>query len=91
VTLGRIISDRLKALGLSRAAFARKVGVKPPMIFAVEKSKSPIPGARIEQWADALELKGKDREAFVDEAWLSRSPEHVRAMVEKLRKQIPRH
>lgn len=90
MTLGDLLHKILEQRGLSYAAFARSVGVKPPLVFAVRKGKQRIPKARIEQWAEGLGLKGKDRTKFLEEAWLGHAPTYVKAMVDQLRRELSR-
>jgi transcriptional regulator with XRE-family HTH domain len=91
VTFGELLHKTLKDRGLSYAAFARLVGVKPPLVFAIRSGKQRIPKARIAAWADRLDLTGKERVHFLDEAWLSHASEHVRDLVQRLRQDHARH
>ena len=76
----------LKQRDLSAYAFAKKVKVGTSFIRWVMIGKKPVPERRIEAWADALELTGKERERFVEAAYLTHCPEFVVELVKRLRR-----
>ncbi len=49
--------------------------------------QKPVPGPRIDAWADALDLTGRERDRFVEAAWLTHAPPFVVALVKRLRRQ----
>lgn len=81
-----LLRKLLDEKGLSCAAFARSVGIKPPLVFAVRSGKQRIPKRRIERWADAFGLRGAARDEFLEAAWLSHASPYVQALVAKLKK-----
>lgn len=68
----------LKSKGLTRAAFARTVGVRPQFLVSIRNGDRHLPPARVEAWADVLDLKGTDRRNFIIAALLPKCPELVR-------------
>jgi hypothetical protein len=83
---GDLLANHLKRRHLSARAFAKRVRIGTSFLRYVMLGSKPVPEKRIEPWADVLELAGEERERFVDEAWLSHCPDHVRKLVARLRK-----
>ncbi len=74
---GALLDTLLEKRRLSARAFAKQVKVSKSLIHLVMTGERPIPPKRIETWADALELQAKERERFVEEAWLTHCPEYI--------------
>lgn len=55
--------------------FARKTGVQPSMLSMLRKGKCPMPAARVEEWADLLDLTGDLRREFIQAAALTHIPQ----------------
>jgi len=78
-----LFSNNLGALlereGLSQSAFARMVGGSQAQVSQVLRgvTKPPKDRKRLLRWADALRLEGQERERFLYEADLARSPATV--------------
>lgn len=84
VEVGSLIALHMERRGLSAAALARRLGLKPPFVFAVKKGERGIPRKRVEAWAEALELTGADRRAFIIAALLSKCPPQIQDYVREL-------
>ncbi len=82
---GNFLDRLLVAWELTVSSFARLVGVHPGVVSNC-KVQSLIPD-RIPVWADALKLRGEEREEFVRLAWLAHSPPYVRDLVKRLQEQ----
>jgi transcriptional regulator with XRE-family HTH domain len=76
--------DLLAKRGLSFAAFAKLVDVSPSFLSDIRSGRNVIPPARVEQWADALGLKGAERRDFLLIAMLPKCPEAIRPYIVKL-------
>jgi hypothetical protein len=70
--------------GISAAALAKELGIKPPFVFAVKKGDRGIPPKRIDEWANALGLSGIERRMFIVAALLPKCPEPIRDYVRDL-------
>jgi len=84
VDVGSLLAQHMERRGLSAAALARRLRVKPPFIFAVRKGERGIPPKRAEVWAEALELTGADRRTFIIAALLSKCPPQIQDYVREL-------
>ena len=80
-----MLDKLLETMGMSSRAYAKLVKVSPAFVHLAQTGAKPVPAKRIVAWADALELVGKEREAFLDEAWLSHCPPHVVELVRRLK------
>lgn len=74
----RFFDDALVAKGLTRADFARLVGVRPQFLVSIRKGERHLPPGRVEEWADVLGLKGTNRRNFIIAAMLPKCPALVR-------------
>ena len=83
---GHLLEKLLEKRGLTGSAFARKVGISTSFLRWTMVGKKPVPGPRIEAWADAFELHGRERERFIEAAWLTHCPPFVTALVKRLRR-----
>jgi transcriptional regulator with XRE-family HTH domain len=84
---GQYLERLLEKRGLSGSAFARKVGISTSFLRWTMVGQKPVPGPRIDAWADALDLTGRERDRFVEAAWLTHAPPFVVALVKRLRRQ----
>jgi transcriptional regulator with XRE-family HTH domain len=84
VDLGQILTQQMERRGISAAALARRLRIKPPFVFAVRKGERGIPPKRADAWADALDLAGLERRAFIIAALLPRCPEQIQEYVREL-------
>ena len=82
--LGQLITQHMARRSLSVAALARRLRVKPPFVFAIRKGERGIPPKRAEAWADALDLTGSERRAFIIAALLPKCPEQIQEYVREL-------
>jgi len=78
-----LLRQHLQARGLSQNAFAKEVGRGSSYISQVATGRVGPPDD-LEAWADALRLRGKDRETFLEEGFLLRTPEFIRKRYRKL-------
>lgn len=74
MTFTELFRAALEAADLSHAEFAEQVGVTPAFISQVATRRSKPPLDTIRKWADALGIKGADRNEFLMQAGLT----HVR-------------
>jgi transcriptional regulator with XRE-family HTH domain len=84
---GAYLESLLAACGLSGRSFARLVGVQPSFVSKVLRGSRPVPADGVEPWADALGLRGAERERFLEAAWGTRTPEYMIRLIARLRKQ----
>lgn len=70
-----VFRDLLKLRKLTHAGFAGKVGVTPAFISQVATRRSKPPIDRIEDWANALDLRGSERQTFLDLAAITTLPD----------------
>lgn len=85
---GDHLDTLLRQRGLSVRAFGKLVGVGVTSVSAAKRRA--IDPKRIEPWADALGLKGRDRARFVHLAWLTRTPPVIVALIDRLERQLAR-
>jgi transcriptional regulator with XRE-family HTH domain len=79
---GKVLGRLLEKREVGLRDFARRVGLPSSFISRVKQGQSVVPTARIEAWADVLELSGQERTEFIDAAYWSAVPERVRPWVE---------
>jgi transcriptional regulator with XRE-family HTH domain len=80
-TFGTYLTTILAEKGWSLREFARQSGAHQAALSLMNNGKRPVPLARVEAWADLLELTGRNRERFIDLAELSHAPERLRNLV----------
>jgi transcriptional regulator with XRE-family HTH domain len=80
ITFGEYLYEAIKRKGVSLREFAPRLGVTHSMLSQIKSGQVRVPPERHEQWADALELQGDEREFFLDLAALSCAPPRVLAM-----------
>jgi transcriptional regulator with XRE-family HTH domain len=78
----------LKRKGLTQEAFARMVGRPQQTIQAFLSGRNKPPLELIIPWADALKLRGAEREQFVTLAYEPHTPPAVWSMLEDLQAQV---
>ena len=82
--IARLASER----GLSLRAVALRAGMDPSYLNRVRHRERPLPIDRVERLADALELAGDERTAFIEQAHLDIVPDFVRRLIEALREEL---
>ncbi len=70
---------RLRRSGLKAAAFAARVGISPSTLSRILAGKRAPTAAQAVAWADALELRGDERDGFVESALSARTPPEILA------------
>lgn len=84
MNFGPLLQSCIETHG-SVAAFAKRLGVTPPYVFQIIKGDTNIPVSKVEKWADALKLTGKEREQFLEAAYLTHCPPYIQDLVRKFR------
>ncbi len=84
VSFSYLLRDYLANRGWNQKQFAQKVGVNPGTISAIILGKRKPWFGRATKWADALELKGAERETFLDSFALAASPSRMATVVARL-------
>jgi hypothetical protein len=79
---GAVLDRHLEASDLSLRAFARLAGVPVSLLSRVKSGERAVPTERITAWADLLNLRGPDREEFIDAAMWTAVPVRVRPWLE---------
>jgi transcriptional regulator with XRE-family HTH domain len=79
------MDNALQAQGLSARAFAALIDVQPAFLNKVMQGDRTVPLKRIEAWADALKLRGNDREQFLEAGFLTHTPPYICDLLQKLR------
>ncbi len=72
--------------GLKHKEIAAKVLLDQSYLTKILKGQKPLPGDRIEAFADALGLTGQARKRFLDEAHLAVAPDFLRQRLSDLQK-----
>jgi transcriptional regulator with XRE-family HTH domain len=83
-TFAEMLTRLLAEKGLTQRALADAVGVSQSYVAQQTRGIGTFAADRIEGWADALRLKGRERERFRILALLTHCPEEIRAYVAKL-------
>lgn len=81
---GSLLARLLRERGISQRKYASLVGVHHTLINKVAGNLRQPAWSRADAWADALELRGPEREHFLDAMHLAAASPRVRAMVERL-------
>lgn len=84
VSFSQLLRDYLTERGWTQKQFAKRVGVNPGTISAILLGKRKPWFGRAMKWADVLELKGAEREAFLDSFALAASPSRMATVVARL-------
>lgn len=87
---GEIMSIAVERRGESLRAFAERAGAYVQHLSAIIHGDRKPPLEHVGKWADALGLRGAERERFVLLAELEHAPEGVRRYVEKLERAAER-
>lgn len=85
---GVLLDELLAQRGLTQAAFARLVGKAPGVVQFIRTGRRTPPLDAIAGWADALRLRGGERERFLETARLEHCPPEIRALVAALRREL---
>ncbi len=88
---GPILAAALESRGMAQREFARVVGIQQGSLQHILKGRRKPPLKAIPKWADALRLKGTDREEFLEAAYLRHAPPYVQDLVSRLRRQVLHH
>ena len=83
---GRHLERLLAARSLSLRGFAARIGMSPGWVSRVKRLT--LAPEHMEAWADALELRGEERERFLVLAWLTHAPPFVRDYVATLERAL---
>jgi transcriptional regulator with XRE-family HTH domain len=83
---GQYVEQLLAARSLSLRSFAQRIGMSPGWVSRVKRLT--IAPEHIEVWADALELRGAERERFIVLAWLTHAPPFIREYVATLERRL---
>lgn len=81
---GPLLRKAIKSSGGSLRAFASGSGSSPGHVSNVAKGRHLPPLAKLEQWADALGIAGRERERFLLAGRLEHCPTEIRRYVERL-------
>src|SRR5687768_12818050 len=85
-TFGAMLAHLIERKGLTKAAFARAVGLSPQAINHFVRGTAPMPLRHVEGFADVLQLEAREREVFVLEAHLTHATQLVRDEVNRLQR-----
>jgi transcriptional regulator with XRE-family HTH domain len=83
---GRYLEQLLVARSLSLRGFAERIGMSPGWVSRVKHLT--IAPDHIIPWADALGLRGEERDRFEVLAWLTHAPPFVRDHVAMLEREL---
>jgi transcriptional regulator with XRE-family HTH domain len=78
-----LLRRHLDESGMSQTAFGKAIELEKNAVSMVLKGTMKLPLDRIQKAADAFDLSGAERERFLVEGWLERSPEPLREWVRK--------
>lgn len=84
-SFGEILQEQLDRLGLSRKGFSDLVGCHKAMVTMIAQGNRRVPPDTIDTWADALQLEGEEREAFIEAGLLATAHPRLREHVAELR------
>ena len=84
MSFGEDLRRRLSGGKVSLRAVARRVGVGHGLLSLASRGRCPFQLRHVEKLADALELAGAEREAFIVAACLSNAHPVLRTYVERL-------
>jgi len=83
---GVFLREILNEQGLGVREGARILGdFDPGWLGGILSAKRPPPLAQLEAWADALKLRGEQRQEFLDLGYLTHCPDEVWTMVVALK------
>ncbi len=77
-TFGTYLTAMIARRGLDKAEFGRRVGHERGTITNITKDRRTPPPGELEAWATALDLRGRDRQMFMDLATAAHLPKEVR-------------
>jgi transcriptional regulator with XRE-family HTH domain len=70
---GKFIEERRKSLGMTLRGFAGELGIAPAYMSDIEKGRRYPPDKKLDEIARILKLEGKEKEALLDMAALTRA------------------
>lgn len=79
---GKVFEKSLGKRGISLRSFATLAGLSAAAVSRIKSGFRAVPTARVEAWADILELTGHERAEFVNAAYWTAVPKRVRPWVE---------
>lgn len=80
-------TEREKA-GFTQAALSKKSGISRPFIGLLEQGRRTIEQVDLEKIANALNLIGKDRKAFIESGNLTHGTDALRSLLQQSRAQV---
>lgn len=84
------INKRNAIDGFTEADLGKLIGKGQTAISDYRTGSLRPPLSLVTEMAEALEIRGDERTAFVEEAFLAHAPERVRALVDGLRRRVHR-
>ena len=87
-SFGDYLDVLLEAREYSVRSFARHIGVSPSTV--TNYKRRPPPADSIEGWADALGLRGEERDRFLELGWLANTPVYIRERYLRLEVEVNR-
>lgn len=86
-----LLSEAIAARGWNQTDFSNALGAPLSSINNVVRGHRVPPLESIQTWCDVLELKGKQRSMFVEEALLSHCPPEIASQFRQLRAELMVH
>jgi len=81
IPFGDYLDQLLAERDWSLRHFAQKAKISHTALSFFKSGKRPVPLARIEGWAELLNLSGRNRENFFDLAALTHTPERLQKLI----------
>jgi len=82
-----LVQSYLSKKGLSGSTFAKLVDADQTYMSRCLSARR-YPPEDLEPWADVLDLKGEERERFLEEGYLTRTHPYIVSFVERQRKEL---
>ncbi len=83
-TFGELLYHLIGKAGMSVPEFAKLTGVHKTDLSAIRAGDRKAPAKHLDKWAKTLELKGAEKDRFLDLAAMDRVPERLRVLIEGL-------
>ena len=90
LTFGRYLDSLIERAGWSKAEFARRVKASPQSVSNITNDIRTPPADDVADWADALGLRGVERQRFLDLAAIAHLPPAVRPQFEGILERLER-
>lgn len=91
VRFGELLDDYIKRGGLAVTTFAERARVTDGQVHnVIAGRRRPPVGQELEQYANALDLVGKERADFMYRADLERTPERIAEHLRKVEDELSR-